>query len=891
MAPEQLGLYRAKRDFKKTNEPSGTQKIAPADYPRFVIQKHAATRLHYDLRLEVDGVFKSWAVTKGPSIDPADKRLAVEVEDHPLDYGDFEGTIPKGEYGGGTVMLWDRGFWAVDDGKTPAEALRKGELKFTLAGEKLKGSWVLVRMRHDRDGGKRTNWLLIKHRDGYEKPGDHDAVLAQDTSVASGRSLEQIAAGRGRGPKPFMLGKGKGADPRAVWHSDRSEGKGPEGNPIPPARKTPAKAKSKTASIPEFIAPQLCKLVSRPPAGADWVHEIKFDGYRMQLRIENGAATLRTRKGLDWTEKFAATAAAATKLPDAIIDGEAVALDQDGAPDFAALQAALSEGKSESIIYFAFDLLFEGGEDLRGLPLADRKTRLKALIERHPASAKVIRYVDHLADAGDAVLKSACRMNLEGIVSKRLGATYQSARSDSWTKAKCRAGHEVVIGGWSGSATKLRSLLAGVFRGDHLVHVGRVGTGFNARNTPELLEKLNAFKAQKSPFGGDGAPRRESGVNWTRPELVAEIEFAGWTGGGMVRQAAFKGLRDDKPAVEVRAENPMAPGKIDIETPRPEAKVNAKAPVKGQGDTGDTVLGVTISKPGKELWPASGDNAAVTKLDLARYFERIGPWMLEHIKGRPCSIIRAPDGLNGGMFFQRHAMKGISNLVTLMTVSGDRKPYVQIDRHEALIAMAQIAGVEFHPWNCEPGHPEIPGRLIFDLDPGPDVPFATTIAAAREMSERLQALGLITFCKTTGGKGLHVVTPLQVTPKTPVDWPQAKAFAQAVCAGMANDNPKLYLVNMSKRLREGRIFLDYLRNDRMSTAVAPLSPRIRPGAPVSMPLHWSQVRVGLDPMRFTIRSVPALLAKSKPWTDYCDAERPLAPAIKALIRASGQEVA
>jgi bifunctional non-homologous end joining protein LigD len=880
MARQQLGLYRAKRDFEKTNEPTGSQTVARAEYPRFVIQKHAATRLHYDLRLEVDGVFKSWAVTKGPSIDPADKRLAVEVEDHPLDYGDFEGTIPKGEYGGGTVMLWDRGFWAVDDGKTPAEALRRGELKFTLAGQKLKGSWVLVRMRHDRDSGKRTNWLLIKHRDGYQKDGDHDAVLAQDRSVASGRSMDQITAGKGRGPKPFMRGKGKAADPRAIWHSA----------PDPPARQITAKSKRSTAAMPEFIPPQLCKLVSRPPAGDDWVHEIKFDGYRMQLRIENGVATLRTRKGLDWTEKFAAIAAAAAKLPDAIIDGEAVAFNHNGAPDFGALQAALSEGNSQNIIYFAFDLLFEGGKDLRDLALADRKKRLKALLARDAATAKVIRYVDHLTDAGDAVLKSACQMDLEGIVSKRLSATYQSVRSDSWTKAKCRGGHEVVIGGWSGSATKVRSLLAGVFRGDHLVHVGRVGTGFNARNTPELLAKLNAVKSRESPFGGEGAPRRESGVNWARPELVAEIEFAGWTCDGMVREAAFKGLREDKPAAEVRAEEPMAPDKIDIETPRPLA--NLKVPVKvaqsDPSDTGSKVLGVTISKPGKEFWPAEGDNAAVTKLDLARYFERIGPWMLEHIKGRPCSIIRAPDGLKGEMFFQRHAMKGISNLVTLTTVPGDRKPYVQIDRHEALIAMAQIAAVELHPWNCQPGQPDVPGRLIFDLDPGPDVPFTTTVTAARELSERLQALGLVTFCKTTGGKGLHVVTPLKATPKAPVDWPQAKAFAQAVCTGMANDNPKLFLVNMSKRLREGRIFLDYLRNDRMSTAVAPLSPRIRPGAPVSMPLHWSQVRAGLDPMRFTIWSVPALLAKSKPWVDYGDAERPLAPAIEALITAKGR---
>ena len=849
----ELETYQKKRDFTATPEPRG-KKARSKGALRYLIQRHAATRLHYDFRIEHDGVLKSWAVTKAPSRDPSIKRLAVEVEDHPLDYGDFEGVIPGGNYGAGTVQMWDTGTWTPQDEDLDA-AFKKGVLKLTLDGERLKGGWALVRLKSDRGKpSKRNNWLLLKEKDDHAVAGEGDALMEIDASVTTGRAMAEIADGK------------------TQWTASR-----------PVARKGPAKPKPTRAQASSsqkphaFVPIQFAKVVDHPPPGAGWAHEIKFDGYRIQIAVGGGKATLRTRSGLDWTDRFPSLAAQAAGWPDGVVDGELCALDADHMPDFSALQAAISDQKTDELIYFAFDLLFEGDEDLRDKPLSHRKARLQAYCDRVGKAGPNLRFVEHFASSGEAVLLSACRMDLEGVISKKLDAPYRAGRTTTWVKSKCRGRDEVVIGGWSSEGgARLRSLLVGVKEKDGLRYMGRVGTGFSAVLSKTLLPALKAAAADASPFVGKSAPKSGRDIHWLKPVLVAEIEHAGVTATGSVRQAAYKGLREDKPAKEVVAE-PQPPSSA----PSVAKAAGGTAPASRKAKDKLVVAGVTISNPDKVLWPAQGDQRAITKADLVRYYEAAAERILPHVADRPVSIIRAPDGVGGETFFQRHAMPGHSPRLKLIDVR-ERKPYVAVADVGGLVAVGQSGGLELHPWGCKPGDPETPEQITFDLDPDEGLDFDDVIAAARALKPRLEALGLTPFVKTTGGKGLHVVVPIKADARSRVEWDQAKAFAKAVSEAMRKDQPDRFTTTLAKKARGGKIFLDYLRNGRMATAVAPWSPRARPGAGIAFPLSWTQVKVGLDPKAFTILTAPALLKKADPWKDFRKAEASLRPAMKKL---------
>jgi len=838
----ELKTYQAKRRFEQTPEPKGAQRAGEKDARRFVIQRHAATRLHYDFRIEADGVLKSWAVTKAPSRDPAIKRLAVEVEDHPLDYGDFEGTIPAGNYGAGTVQLWDVGSWEPQEADLEA-AWARGQIKMILHGERLKGKWALIRLKSDRGKpSKRNNWLLLKEKDEHAVAGEGDALAQIDASVTTGRSLAQIAEGD------------------AQWTSSK-----PTRRKAPP-KPAPSKATSKAKRPHAFVPIQLCKGVDHPPSATGWAHEIKFDGYRLQIGIGGGQAVLRTRKGLDWSDRFPELATDAAGWPDAVIDGELCALDDDHMPDFSALQAAISEGETDRLVYFAFDLLFEGAEDLRKLPLSHRKARLQAYIDRLGAKkAARLRYVEHFASTGQAVLESACRMHLEGVISKKLDAPYHAGRSSSWVKSKCRGRDEVVIGGWSSEGgSRFRSLLVGVREKGGMKYLGRVGTGFGETATRLLMPALKAEAADNSPFVGPGAPKGGKDIHWVKPRLVAEIEHGGYTESGALRHAAFKGLRDDKTAKDV-TDAPQAPAAPQV--PRKNGKVS--------------VAGVAISSPDKVLWPGSDGRPPITKADLARYYEAAAERLLAHVADRPVSIIRAPDGIKGETFFQRHAMAGSNPRLKLIDVKA-RTPYVAVVDVGGLAAVAQSGGLELHPWGCKPGDPETPDQITFDLDPDEGLDFDDVIAAALVVRAKLEALGLKPFVKTTGGKGLHLVVPIRADGRSRVTWDQNKAFAKAVSEAIKADAPDRFTTTLAKKARGGKIFIDYLRNGRMATAVAPWSPRARPGAGIAFPLSWDQVKPGLNPADYNLWVWPELLQRPDAWSGFRDSAVSLRPALRKM---------
>jgi bifunctional non-homologous end joining protein LigD len=850
---DQLTKYREMRDFNVTAEPRGSKTAIETaahngDLP-FVIQKHAASHLHYDFRLAWNGVLKSWAVAKGPSDLPADKRLAVQVEDHPVEYGNFEGTIPKGQYGGGSVMVWDFGTWepleAVDKG------LAGGHLKFNLVGQKLKGRWALVRM-HTRDArpGK-PNWLLIKDRDEYARSEDQTPITERlPDSAVTKRTIEQIGEDNDR---VWNSNRGQGQN-----HDQREDSQPAKSKPIIPAKSRKPKA-SFTAALksvpkekfPGFISPQLAKPCTKPPIGDDWIHELKLDGYRIQIQVRPGTGskkrvTLLTRKGLDWTHRMPGLARAAEQLPveSAVLDGEVVVIDGKGGTSFADLQAAFQEGAKVDLTYFAFDLLHLDGHNLRELPLVKRKEFLQELISTLGESSP-IHFSEHFEGDGAQIFSKACGLGAEGIISKSSSAPYTSSRGNTWLKAKCFLEQEFVIGGFTDPSNEthgIGAILIGYYDGGKLRYAGRSGTGFTQKSQQTIRKQLDKLVQSSTPFA-DLPKGVSSGVHWVKPELVAQISFTTWTRDYLVRQASFKGLREDKPAKEVVREQADSPAKQTKAHPHQHTAMPVSKNSKNSKAT-PSRTDLPLTHPEKIL----DGESRMTKLDLANYLVAVSERMLPHVADRPLSVVRCPEGSGKPCFFQKHigmgVPKGITNVPVPNKKDGSVEQYLTFNSVEGLIGMAQMGVLEIHPWGSKNNSLEKPDRIIFDMDPDEAIDWNTLAATAKEFRARLEEFGLQSFLKTTGGKGLHVVAPIQ--PEN--EWPAVKDFAHNVVLGMERKNPGLYVTKMTKALRKNRIYLDYLRNDRGSTAIAPYSSRARSGAPVALPLDWKELNTKSRPV-------------------------------------------
>ncbi len=898
-----LDVYRKKRKFGVTPEPRGRKARAKGNH--FVIQKHAATRLHYYLRLELDGVMKSWAVTRGPSLVPGEKRLAVEVEDHPVEYNSFEGTIPKGEYGGGTVLIWDRGTWTPEE--DPHRGLKKGHLDFSLHGEKLNGHWHLVRM-HRRSGEKRNNWLLIKANDESARTEKEPDILEEmPESVITGRSMDEIAAGKGK---------------QRVWHSNRSAADNVKAGATRaairaarPTQKARASHKSKTtkkankskaakktskrkrgsAALPDFVLPSLATLHDTVPQGAGWVHEIKFDGYRMQARLDHGTVKLLTRKGLDWAARFPNVTDDVGQLAadTALIDGEIVVENSRGISNFSMLQAALSGGDQDSFVYYVFDLLHLDGEDLTRRPMVERKAALKALLEESGDTGS-IRYSEHFAENGEVVWEQACQMNLEGIVSKRADSPYRPGRSDSFLKIKCATAQELVVGGYGPSnamPNAVGALVVGYYRDGKLIYAGRVGTGYTQAVAKSLWKRLHPLERAKTPF--DEIPpveARRRDVRWVEPTTVIESHFRGWTSDGIVRQAAFKGLRDDKPANEVVRELPAEEDSVQKEPRRAAAKSSTSAAKKSkrvatgqakgaaaraprQNSKGDEGA-VRFTHPDRIYWPDVG----VTKQELADYYTAVWDYMAPQVVDYPLSLVRCPDGIKGQCFFQKHASAGLNDTLLKSVIDRKRRQVIAVEDLNGLLSLVQAGVLEVHVRGSTIERLDLCHRIIFDIDPGPDIGWADIVRAAREVRERLQAINLESFVKLTGGKGVHVVLPV-----APAEWETVKTFVQAFAQAMAADDPDRYVAKMTKSIRKGKIFIDYLRNSLEQTAVAAYSTRSRDGAPVSAPVTWEELGRVKSANQYTLRNLGKRLASLKrdPWADIGKVKQKL-PDLRAL---------
>ena len=855
-----LEVYRKKRKFEVTSEPRGGKLKRGGD--AFVIQKHAATRLHYDLRLELDGVMKSWAVTRGPSLVPGEKRLAVQVEDHPVEYNAFEGTIPKGQYGGGTVLIWDRGSWTPEF--DPHKGLAKGHLEFSLDGEKLSGRWHLVRMPRRR-GEKRDNWLLIKAEDEAARgPGDPDILEEKPKSVVSGRTLETIAAAEG--DAVWQSTKSVAENVRQIKKAKTTAKKGSAKKNAKKAspKKSKAKARAQLAAtdvlrekparsaLPAFVQPQLATLHDTAPNGAQWVHEVKFDGYRMQALLADGKARLLTRKALDWTDKFKPVADALAKLDadTAVIDGEIV-VEEDGVSNFSALQDALKHKKVDRFVYYVFDLLHLNGVSLLDRPLVARKAALAKLL-RNTDPNGVIRLSDHFEASGAEMMEHARKLGLEGLISKRRDAPYRAGRHDDWVKSKVGANQEFVIVGYKDASSlkgAIGALVLGYNKDGKLRYAGRSGTGYTMETARELWKKLQPLRRNDPAFGK--LPEEERGRKgiWVEPKLVAEITFAGFTAQGHVRHAAFKGLREDKPAREIVRETPMP-------TTSKTKKV-AKAPDKTKAaSTGP----VKLTHPNRVYWKDGG----VTKQQLADYYTAVWDHIAPHLVNRPLALLRCPEGIEGQCFFQKHAAAGLISDRIKRHKDQEGEELIYVEDLEGLLTLVQAGVLEIHVWGSTIDDVEHANRIVFDLDPGDGVKWADVNKAARDLRERLAAVKLKSFVKTTGGKGLHVVVPTNGTP-----WDETKDFAHAMVLAMTADEPDRYVSKMTKSIRGGKIFLDYLRNGRGATAIVAYSTRARPGAAISTPVDWDELGPKLAPNKFTLLNIARRLGalKKDPWAD------------------------
>jgi len=850
------------RDFHVTAEPSGgsSKKEAPSEGLPFCIQKHAASHLHYDFRLGWNGVLKSWACAKGPSYFTGDKRLAVQVEDHPMEYGGFEGIIPAGQYGGGTVMVWDQGTWEPQAGHTDVDAgLRDGSLKFVMHGTKMKGKWALIRMGGKAAQERKPNWLLIKEHDAFERGKDDPPVTeAEPDSVVTGRSIEQIAASEDHVWNSKDTAKGK------AWF--RQDGKKESGEEKAKAEERAWMAKLKkmpSEKQPGFVKPQLALLAARPPVEKGWVHELKLDGYRMQARKDGRGVQMLTRSGLDWTERVQSVANEVAKLAveKVTLDGEVVVLAANGTTNFADLQASFQDGAKNVLTYFCFDLLHVDGRNARELPLIQRKEMLTEVLEG--SDEDLLRVSEHLVTDGEKMFHKACEFHAEGIVSKKAAGLYSPGRGGDWLKMKCLHEQEFVVGGYTLPSNGIRgvgALLLGYYDGDTLIYAGRTGTGFTQKTHKLLRDKLEKLKREASPFGSVPAEMRR-GVSWVKPDLVAQVRFSTWTADNLVRQAAFLGLREDKAAKEVRREDVAIAPKPKETARKSSASHRPNTDIAAKNTASEEHAPVRLTHPEKVLEAESG----MTKQMLADYYWAVAERMLPHIADRPLSLVRCPDGAGKQCFFQKHARASLPPGIGSVDVAdkeGKVEPYITLNTAEGLAGLAQMGVMEVHPWGARNEDLERADRLVFDLDPDEALGWSTLTKAAAEVRARLKKLGLESFVKTTGGKGLHVVAP--IAPE--LEWPAIKEFAHGIVLGMEKANPALYVTKMTKAARKGKIYLDYLRNERGATSVAPYSPRARAGGPVAMPLGWSELKLERRPV-FRVADFAEWRArlKSDPW--------------------------